>query len=93
MNCYCFCFKDVNNMAYKETDFVKNLRRTHCKGCRDEGNEFHRYCNGQAVIHCYLVKQYIPNDEWRKTIENDIPIKERHKNAILGTHRKCCAYK
>lgn len=57
---------------YTETDFVKNLRRTHCKGCRDEGDEFHRYCNGQAVIHCYLVKQYIPNDEWRKTIENDI---------------------
>lgn len=59
-------------MAYKETDFVKNLRRTHCKGCRDEGDEFHRYCNGQAVIHCYLVKQHIPNDEWRKTVENDI---------------------
>lgn len=59
-------------MIYAETDFVKNLRRTHCKGCRNEGNEFHQYCNGQAVIHCYLVKQYIPNDEWKKTIENDI---------------------
>ena len=59
-------------MAYTETDFVKNLRRTHCKGCRDEGDEFHRYCNGQEVIRCYLVKQYIPNDEWKKTIENDI---------------------
>ena len=59
-------------MAYTETDFVKNLRRTHCKGCRNEGDEFQRYCNGQAVIHCYLVKQYIPNDEWRKTVENDI---------------------
>lgn len=67
-------------MMYTETDFVKNLRQTHCKGCRDEGNEFHRYCNGQAVIQCYLVKEHIPNDEWRKTIENDIF--NKHSNDI-----------
>lgn len=67
-------------MIYTETDFVKNLRRTHCKGCRDEGNEFHRYCNGQAVIQCYLVKTYIPKDEWKKTIENDIF--NKHSNDI-----------
>ena len=69
-------------MAYTETDFVKNLRRTHCKGCMNEGDEFHRFCNGQAVIHCYLVKQYIPNDEWKKTVENDIINKQSNDIVI-----------
>ena len=69
-------------MMYTETDFVKNLRRTHCKGCRNEGNEYYRYCNGQAVIHCYLVKTYIPNDEWKKTIENDILNKQSNDITI-----------
>ena len=58
-------------MVYKETDFVKNLRKTHCKGCMNEGDEFHRFCNGQTVIHCYLVNKYIPNDEWHATVRND----------------------
>ena len=69
-------------MVYTETDFVKNLRRTHCKGCMNEGDEFHRFCNGQAVIHCYLVKQYIPNDEWKKTVENDIINKQSNDIVI-----------
>lgn len=59
-------------MMYTETDFVKNLRRTHCKGCMNEGDEFHRFCNGQAVIHCYLVNKYIPHEEWHNTVQNDI---------------------
>ena len=59
-------------MMYTETDFVKNLRRTHCKGCRNEGDEYYRYCNGQTVIHCYLVKTYIPHEEWHNTVRNDI---------------------
>lgn len=59
-------------MIYTETDFVKKLRKEHCQGCMNEGDEFHRFCNGQAVIHCYLVNKYIPHEEWRKTIENDI---------------------
>lgn len=67
---------------YTETDFVKNLRETHCKGCRDEGNEFHRYCNGQAVIQCYLVKQYIPHEEWHNTVQNDILNKQTNDIAI-----------
>jgi hypothetical protein len=57
---------------YTETDFVKNLRKTHCKGCMNEGDEFHRFCNGQAVIHCYLVNKYIPHEEWHNTVQNDI---------------------
>lgn len=69
-------------MVYTETDFVKNLRGTHCKGCMNEGDEFHRFCNGQAVIHCYLVKQYIPNDEWKKTVENDIINKQSNDIVI-----------
>lgn len=59
-------------MIYTETDFVKNLRRTHCKGCMNEGDEFHRYCNGQTVIHCYLVNKHIPREEWHNTVQNDI---------------------
>lgn len=59
-------------MMYTETDFVKNLRTTHCKGCMNEGDEFHRFCNGQAVIHCYLVNKYIPHEEWHNTVQNDI---------------------
>ena len=69
-------------MVYTETDLVKNLRGTHCKGCMNEGDEFHRFCNGQAVIHCYLVKQYIPNDEWKKTVENDIINKQSNDIVI-----------
>lgn len=67
---------------YTETDFVKKLRKEHCQGCMNEGDEFHRYCNGQTVIHCYLVKTYIPNDEWKKTIENDILNKQSNDIAI-----------
>lgn len=59
-------------MVYAETDFVKKLRKEHCQGCMNGGDESYRWCNGQKVIHCYLVEQYIPNDEWRKTVENDI---------------------
>ena len=59
-------------MVYTETDFVKKLREEHCKGCMNEGDEFHRYCNGQAVIHCYLVNKYIPHEEWHNTVQNDI---------------------
>lgn len=59
-------------MMYTETDFVKNLRKTHCQGCMNEGDEFHRFCNGQAVIHCYLVNKYIPHEEWHNTVQNDI---------------------
>lgn len=69
-------------MMYTETDFVKKLRKEHCQGCMNEGDEFHRYCNGQTVIHCYLVKTYIPNDEWKKTIENDILNKQSNDIAI-----------
>lgn len=70
-------------MMYTETDFVKKLRKEHCQGCMNEGDEFHRYCNGQTVIHCYLVKTYIPNDEWKKTIENDILNKQSNDIAII----------
>ena len=69
-------------MMYTETDFVKKLRKEHCQGCMNEGDEFHRYCNGQTVIHCYLVKTYIPNDEGKKTIENDILNKQSNDIAI-----------
>lgn len=59
-------------MIYTETDFVRKLRKEHCQGCMNEGDEFHRFCNGQAVIHCYLVNKYIPHEEWHNTVQNDI---------------------
>lgn len=69
-------------MMYTETDFVKNLRKTHCKGCMNEGDEYYRYCNGQTVIHCYLVKTYIPHEEWHNTVQNDILNKQTNDIAI-----------
>lgn len=74
-------------MIYTETDFVKKLRKEHCKGCRNEGDEFQRYCNGQSVIHCYLVKQYVSDAEWKKTIENDI-LNEQIRNISDAIDKK-----
>jgi hypothetical protein len=62
-----------------ETEFVKNLRKTHCKGCRDEGDENFRYCDGKSVIHCYLRKTYLPEGEWHNTSLNDIRIEQNRQ--------------
>lgn len=52
----------------EETDFVKNIRKTHCKGCR---NEF-MPCGACAVLDCWLRNTYLPKGEWKKASEYDI---------------------
>lgn len=52
----------------EETTFVKNIRKNHCKGCR---NEF-MPCGACAVLDCWLRKTYLPEGEWKKASECDI---------------------
>ena len=52
----------------EETEFVKNIRKSHCKGCRNELMP----CGACAVLDCWLRKTYLPEGEWQKAIEYDI---------------------
>jgi hypothetical protein len=61
-------------MYSDETDYVKNIRNTHCKGCMNEGDDNFHYCDGKSVINCYLRRTYIPEGEWQQTSLNDIRI-------------------
>ena len=45
-------------MYRDETDYVKNIRNTHCKGCMNEGDDNFHFCDGKSVINCYLRKTY-----------------------------------
>ena len=64
---------DCENSVFntKETEFVKNIRDTHCKGCRNE----YMPCNACAVLDCWLRKTYLPEGEWRKASEYDLHTK------------------
>lgn len=55
----------------EETDFVKNIRKSHCKGCL---NEF-MPCSACAVLDCWLRKTYLPEGEWEKASQYDIHTK------------------
>jgi hypothetical protein len=52
----------------EETEFVKNIRNTHCKGCM---NEYFPGCGACDVLNCWLHKTYLPEGEWRKAVECD----------------------
>ena len=51
-----------------ESDFVKSIRKKHCKGCMNE----HGYCSACSVLDCWLRKTYLPNGEWSKAMVCDI---------------------
>ena len=51
-----------------ESDFVKKLRATHCKGCMNENG----YCNACSVLDCWLRHTYLPKEEWVKAAMSDI---------------------
>jgi len=59
-------------MAYRinpnESDFVKDIRSTHCKGCLNEGG----FCNACSVLDCWLRHTYLPAGEWSRAMRNDI---------------------
>lgn len=61
-------------MYRDETDYVKNIRNTHCKGCMNKGDDNFHFCDGKSVINCYLRKTYLPEGEWQQTSMNDIRI-------------------
>ena len=51
----------------EESDFVKDIRNTHCKGCLNEG-----FCNECSVLNCWLRHTYLPTGEWSRAMRNDI---------------------
>lgn len=60
----------LHEMSFDESDFVKNLRETHCKGCRDENSP--RKCGACAVLDCWLRRTYLPAGEWAQACRADI---------------------
>ena len=54
-----------------ESDFVKNIRATHCKGCMNENG----YCSACSVLDCWLRHTYLPEEEWSKANMSDIECK------------------
>lgn len=55
-----------------DTDFVKNLRETHCKGCRSNVDIKGVACSCCQVIDCWLRKTYLPQGEWSKACHADM---------------------
>lgn len=52
-----------------ESDFVKNIRKTHCKGCMDE---HFPGCGCQQVLDCWLRATYLPKGEWSRACMCDM---------------------
>lgn len=56
-----------------DIDFVKDIRRTHCIGCRDNTTICNNYiCDNRAVIDCWLRKTYLPPGVYNKATEADL---------------------
>lgn len=51
-----------------ETEYVKNIRNTHCKGCMNENG----FCSACEVLDCWLRKTYLPKGEWKKAVTGDV---------------------
>ena len=60
--------KRDNRINPDESDFVKNIRNTHCKGCINE----HGFCNACDVLDCWLRHTYLPEGEWKRACIDDI---------------------
>lgn len=50
----------------EETEFVKNIKKEQCEGCRAHG------CGARDVLMCWLRQNFLPEGEWRKATEYDI---------------------
>lgn len=58
----------IDRVNPDESDFVKNIRNTHCNGCLNDGG----FCNACAVLDCWLRHTYLPEGEWSRATKNDI---------------------
>ena len=58
----------MSKIGINESDFVKDKRQNHCKGCMNENG----YCSATEVLSCWLRKTYLPEDEWYKAMESDV---------------------
>ena len=54
----------------KEPVFVSELRKTHCKGCRDEHSP--KKCTACQIIDCWLRKTYLPSGLYAEATKYDI---------------------
>lgn len=56
-----------------DIDFVKDIRRTHCIGCRNNTSICNDYiCDNRAVIDCWLRKTYLPAGVYSEAAEADV---------------------
>ena len=69
----------MNKINPNESDFVKNIRKNHCKGCMNENG----YCTACTVLDCWLRKTYLPDGEWVKACETDLC--QKMSNEISNT--------
>lgn len=51
-----------------ESDFVKNIRNSHCVGCMNERG----WCSAVSVLDCWLRKTYLPPHEYEMAMQSDI---------------------
>lgn len=58
----------MNKINPNESDFVKDKRKNHCKGCMNENG----YCSACEVLNCWLRKTYLPEGEWSRANMDDI---------------------
>lgn len=65
----------MNRINPSESDFVKDKRKNHCKGCRNERG----YCSACAVLNCWLRKTYLPKGEWERASMDDTVWKNVNK--------------
>jgi hypothetical protein len=56
-----------------DIDFVKDIRRTHCIGCRNNTTIYNNYiCDNRAVIDCWLRKTYLPSGVYSEATKSDL---------------------
>lgn len=58
--------EDFFTFNTEETEFVKNIKKEQCEGCRSHG------CGARDVLMCWLRENFLPEGEWRKATEYDI---------------------
>lgn len=61
----------MNKIGINESEFVKDKRKNHCKGCMNANG----WCTAQEVLMCWLRKTYLPKDEWHNAMMSDIETK------------------
>lgn len=58
----------MNKIGANESEFVKDKRKNHCKGCMNENG----WCTAQEVLMCWLRKAYLPEGEWYRAMMSDV---------------------